>query len=278
MKTKIIRVFLALILSTSITACSSNKSNSTQTKMGSTSRNNKIATTSSTPSTNTVSSTNDSSTPSPATSDSKNNNASAKASYDNNNNNNNTAETPLKAYKAVLQNKSEFYNTNAKKTVTLSNFLANNGYVECVFKAPHFAVLDMDGDKVPEVVIELAIGNNYGEFYEVLHYTDGKVYGYLFPIRCLTGIKTDGTFGYSSGARDNGFGKLSFQGSTCITDSIGYKKSEGSTQQYELYFIDNKQVTPDKYNSFQKEQEDKKETTWYVFCQNSIDEKFPVNP
>ncbi|WP_234124470.1 hypothetical protein [Clostridium hydrogenum] len=50
----------------------------------------------------------------------------------------------------------------------------NNGVI---YKITHFALVPMDGDKIPEVVLELTVGN-YPEFYEILHYTNGKVYGY----------------------------------------------------------------------------------------------------
>ena len=36
-----------------------------------------------------------------------------------------------------------------------------------IFKVTHFTVIDMVGDKIPEVVLELAVGNNL-EFYECL--------------------------------------------------------------------------------------------------------------
>ena len=42
----------------------------------------------------------------------------------------------------------------------------------------------MDGDEVPEVVLELSVDNN-PEFYEVLHYMDDTVYGYNITYRGL---------------------------------------------------------------------------------------------
>ncbi len=55
----------------------------------------------------------------------------------------------------------------------------------------------MDGDKVREVVLELSVGNKPA-FYEVLHYMDDTVYGYLIVYRGLEGLKEDGTFSYST--------------------------------------------------------------------------------
>lgn len=203
----------------------------------------------------------------------KNSNQSSKITTSNTSNATNTA---LKAYKDVLQNKAEFYNTDAKKNMHFNNFLSKNEVFDCVFKTYNFSIVDMDGDKIPEVIIELSSNNvNYAQFYEVLHYTDNKVYGYIFSNRQLAGVKVDGTFGYSSGARDNGFGKLKFKGDTKATESIGYKKSVG--MENELYFIDNKQVTPDKYRSFQNEQSAKQEPAWYLLSQNNVDKELSSN-
>ena len=68
----------------------------------------------------------------------------------------------------------------------------------------HFTVLDIDGDKIPEVVLELSIGNNPQDF-EVLHYMNGAVYGYNIAYRGLMELKTDETFRYSNGASDTGW-------------------------------------------------------------------------
>lgn len=193
----------------------------------------------------------------------------------------NATDTALKAFKSILQNKSEFYNTDAQKNQYLKEFLANNGAFDCILKILHFTVLDMDGDKIPEVIIKLAInGHDYEDFYEVLHYIDDKVYGYIFSNRCLGGVKADGTFIYSGGASDNGFGKLKFQGSTCVTESIGYKESEGSKDDNtpnEIYFIDNKQVTSDKYESFVTEQFAKKEAIWFDISPKSIEKELSTD-
>jgi hypothetical protein len=55
-------------------------------------------------------------------------------------------------------------------------------------------------------------------------------------------------------------------------DILGYTKPDQSTDpQKEMYFINNKLVTQDKYNTFMKAQDAKKEPTWYEFSQNTID-------
>jgi hypothetical protein len=193
----------------------------------------------------------------------------------------NNANSALAAYKAVLQDKAEFYSTDNKKKVYLNGFLTNEEIYGVAFKATHLAILDMDGDKVPEVVIELITAtqlDKYPAFYEVLHYMNGEVYGYIFGIRALGALKADGTFGYSNSAFDNGFGKLRFQTATSEMDTLGYEKPANVDSTDEVFFINNKQVTSAAYDSFIKEQGTKKDATWYEFSQESIDKELSVNP
>lgn len=271
MRSKIISIFIVFLLSISITACSSNKGslntiNSSNSSSNKTSDSNSRASGNRTPDTNTQAGT--------SASDSKNGNEEVQAKPQSGNN------YAMEAYKAVLKNKTEFFSTDNKKSILLNDFLTKPEVYETTFKVLHFSVLDMDSDGVPEVVLELAVTNdNYPDFYEVLHYTDSKVYGYLFGIRSMEDLKADGTFGYSGGAADNGFGKLIFQDSTCKTNTIGYKES-GQTNSdgtiNEKYFINNKQVTEETYDSFQNGQTGKKDTVWHEFTGINIDSELSI--
>ena len=118
-----------------------------------------------------------------------------------------------------MQNKAEFFSTDNKKNVYLNDFLTNKEIYGTVFKVTHFTVLDMDGDKIPEVVLELTVGN-YVEFYEVLHYMNDKVNGYIQVLRGFENLKTDGTVRYSNSAFNNGYRKLSFETNACEASHI----------------------------------------------------------
>jgi hypothetical protein len=131
----------------------------------------------------------------------------------------------------------------------------------------------MDGDKIPEIALELTVGNNV-DFYEVLHFAeDKKVYGYNFGIRSLGDIKADGTFSWSNSAFNSGYGKLSFQSDGSVaTDNIGYRDSENNNGVVNNTFVINNQpVTEEEYQSFENEQQGKKEATWYEFSQENIE-------
>jgi hypothetical protein len=185
----------------------------------------------------------------------------------------------MEAYKAVLENKAEFFSTDNKKNIYLNDFLTNKEIYGTAFKPTRFAVLDMDGDKISEVVLELAVGSD-AEFYEVLHYTNGKVYGYIRVLRGLMQLKTDGTFTYSNSAADTGVAKLRFEPNGGETDIIlGYTKSSQNNGSISIsYFINDKPVTEEVYKSFIKEQDQKKDAVWYEFSQKNIETELSKNP
>lgn len=188
-----------------------------------------------------------------------------------------TSKNSLLAYNDVLQNKTEFINTfydeNIPKTIYLDQLLDDglNNY-----KFLNFSVLDMDGDDLPEVVIQYCLTNDYPypDFVEVLHYSKGTVYGYNFGYRSLYGLKTDGTFYWSGGADDNGYRKLRFTSDNYEYDDIGYSKPNYPTVSY---FINNQTVTESVYNDFIKSQEDKDDAIWYDFTKKNIDNQLSAD-
>jgi hypothetical protein len=257
MKIKIVSVLLVFLLSISIAGCSDSKNCLNSSNSSSTSSQKISGTSTSVPG-----------SPSSASSDSKSENTKAQILSNN---------SELEAYKAVLQNKVEFFSTDNKKNLYLNDFLTNEEIYETVFKVTHFTVLDMNGDKVPEVVLELSVGDE-PEFYEVLHYTNGVVYGYLIVYRGLEELKADGTFRFSSGAADNGWGKLIFESNDFKTHMLGYSKSsQGNANLTISYFINDKPVAEESFHSSMNEQFGKKDAVWYEFSQANIETKLSVN-
>lgn len=195
-----------------------------------------------------------------------------KSGNTNNQSSSDGADSALEAYKAVLENNSEFYSTENKKNVLFDDFLTNGEVFGTIFKPEHFTILDMDGDKVPEVVIELQAGN----FFEVLHYYKGEVEGYIYSNRQLGQLKADGTFAWSGAASYWGYGKLNFKSTSDYkTDDIGYLVGENNNGvSATTYYIDNKPVTENAFNSFAEKQEAKPDAAWYGFSQKNIDAEF----
>jgi hypothetical protein len=181
----------------------------------------------------------------------------------------------LESYKKVLQNKENFYSTDSKKDVSLNDFLANNGVYGVVFKLTRFAVIDMDGDKIPEVVLELTVGDDNVQFFEVLHNSNSKVNGYLRVLRGLGQLKEDGSYMYSNSASDSGFAKLIFEKDGTLNENIlaHCEPSKDNDATKELFYIQNKSVTDESYTAFVEEQNKKKDVTWYQFSQENIEKE-----
>ncbi|MFL0268812.1 hypothetical protein [Candidatus Clostridium radicumherbarum] len=266
MKIKIISMLLVFLLSISITGCSSSNL-STISSTSSASNTNSVSSTNNSSSTNSnkITGTNVSTNPSSTSIEGKSENT----------------ETQVSTYNpilAVLQNKAEFFSTDNKKNLYLNDFLTNIEIYGTIFKVTHFTVLDMDSDNKPEVVLELSVGNE-PQFYEILHYMNGIVYGYLIVYRGLEELKADGTFRFSNGAADNGWGKLSFEANAPKTDTLGYSKSsQGDANLTISYFINNKPVTKESFDSFANEQSGKKAAVWYEFSQKNIETILTTNP
>lgn len=188
-----------------------------------------------------------------------------------------SSENPFLAYKNVLQSKAEFITTSYAETGTKTiylNQLLDNGFDS--FKLLNFAVLDMDGDEIPEVVIQycLARDNPYPDYVEVLHYSNGTVFGYNFSYRGLYCLKNDGTFHWSNGADDNGYSKLRFTSNNCEYDVIGYCKPSLPTSSY---IIDEQTVTESVYHTFIENQDHKEDAIWYDFTEENIDNQIPTD-
>ena len=129
----------------------------------------------------------------------------------------------LEAYKAVLQNKMTFYSTDDQKSYNLNEFDYWSEQSKLPLKVVCFAVVDMDDDGIPEVVLELTSG--FDDAFEVLHYEDGKVYGFNRSYRGMTGLTSDGIYLGSNGAADGGLYKASIAKETYEQEALGYSES-----------------------------------------------------
>ena len=166
-------------------------------------------------------------------------------------------EAAMKEYKEVLRNEAEFYNTDhyaTEKNVYIRNYMeAKDIYESDIYK---FAVVDMDGDGIPEIAIETQ------EFTLILRYESNTVYGFDFNFRHMYNIRKDGSYVWNAGADNAGTNKIQF---------FGAEYSEISIESYEdiydedgdlvetIFLVNSISVTEEEYNLFVK-QRDKIET------------------
>lgn len=174
-------------------------------------------------------------------------------------------QTAEDAYRDVLLDKAEFCYAHSKEIMTLNQFLTGNDDV--ILKVLRFSVMDLDQNGTPEVILWLAreIDEYYGSI--VLRYQDGTVYGYEFVYRAMMELKYDGTFSFSSGASDNGFGMASFTEDTYVINKVTYCQSEGADR----FFVNNERATEDDFLAETYAQDAKPDAAWYDFTEENIE-------
>ncbi len=183
--------------------------------------------------------------------------------------------TNAEAYIAVLQNEIEFYTPYGHEKVYFKdcNYILYNG--EDLSAELEFAVVDMDGDGLTEVVLNN--NNGGGHYYTwLLHFEDGVVYSYDFGIRNMYNIKKDGSFSWTSYTGEYlwyGNAKIKFSGTeTEWTDLDNYKEifdEEGNWLE-SLYFIDEVPVTEEEINLYNEQYGEKEDVVWYAFTESNI--------
>lgn len=182
-------------------------------------------------------------------------------------------KSPLSAYQSVLQNKAEFFSTDANKNLNISQLnqaVSDDSGVTA--KAAKLAMVDLENDGTPEVILWLVVNNNDYYGFEVLRYQDGVVYGYTLPYRAFMDLKADGTFSFSSGAADYGFGTVKFTEKGYSVEKISYCESgyDSNNNQSISYFVDHESAAENDFLSALNKQSEKTGVTWYDFTDDNI--------
>ncbi|MDR0898237.1 MAG: SH3 domain-containing protein [Oscillospiraceae bacterium] len=105
---------------------------------------------------------------------------------------------------------------------------------------PAFSRIDLDGDGRIEVVLQLeAEFGPYGVAV-IFQPENGSMFGQIFGLRALGGLKFDGSYSYSSSAMESGIGRLRFDGTACIQTEITYSAPISYDNPTEIvYFVNN---------------------------------------
>ena len=176
----------------------------------------------------------------------------------------------MEAYRAVLKNEMEFYSVDENKSYKLNEFDCGEGEP---IVAERFAVVDMDDDGMPEVVLDFQrtwVG------VEVLHYEDGKVYGFNRPY--MPALARDGTYdGNASFAPYN----VQFYKTTSVkkgaykVEPLAYieYKDDGGNIDITSYRIGESKVSEEEFNAFVGKISDhiqENEAVWHDFTDADI--------
>ena len=126
----------------------------------------------------------------------------------------------LQLYAAVL--------TGEQEVIFVTEDASSSGDNDVV---KYFSLADMDGDGVPELVFSC-----YYDVVWILHYEDGKVYGYYFSIAPV--ITTDGVFQTDDKELSStGYARIvAFEEDGCLIEPVKNYKS-GSHERVRYYFF-----------------------------------------
>ena len=137
-------------------------------------------------------------------------------------------------YKAILLGGGEFVNIDIMdhdRKLKLENIgNTDNDDGSAKVQATQFAVVDLDGNGVDEIVVWLQINGTIDYGYEILYYLDKEVYGFTLAYRQLLQLKADGSFLVSMSAADERVCKLQLsEGSYAIEEIFGNGSQEHKT-------------------------------------------------
>ena len=186
------------------------------------------------------------------------------------------ASPAMKAFMEVLKNNTGFYMCETSyvgdqavrsyqgKHTLLRELLSDDSDSDYAGRTvEQFAVVDMDGSGVPEVVIELS---RDGERI-VFHNRNDRIYGFGFSYRGMNELKIDGTFSGSSGAASSSIGKLEFLTVECKERVLAYSDDD-------KYYVNDKQVSEDMFNSSLSKHWEKEDADWYSYSAETFEEDF----
>jgi len=181
----------------------------------------------------------------------------------------------MRIYKEILQDEAAFFSTDAQKDIKfsqLSQAVSSDNSVAA--NVSQFTVLDLDGDESMELVLRLTVNGDEYYGFEILHYQDGVVYGYTRWYRALRDLKADGSFSFSGGAADTGYGFLQFDGAS-LTEIVKAesKSSYDSNNNFSIeYFVDGRSAAEGDYLSAMNAFRHKPDATWYDFTDDNLSE------
>ena len=109
----------------------------------------------------------------------------------------------------VISGADTFFSRDFEKTLTIDDYCSTYGMDDTV-KITKYAVIDLDQDDAPEIVLGITENDQSDCGFLVLRYENGGVVGYDFTYRQMIDLKKDGTFGYLYGVADTGYARLNF--------------------------------------------------------------------
>lgn len=166
---------------------------------------------------------------------------------------------PYAAYQSVLQGESEFYHATSGAYLDMAHLKHTLTTDDLPLTVKQYGAVDLDDDRIEEVILQLSLAENDQAGFVILHYQDGAVYGYTLESRAISELKADGTFMFSGGAADWGFGTISFTSDGYEVDKVTYCDSGA-------FFVDREMAGEKQFLEAVEHQNAKESVTWYDYA------------
>ncbi len=124
------------------------------------------------------------------------------------------------------------------------------------------ALADLEQDGTPEVVLQIALGENSDCGVLVLHWENEKVWGYTFSNRQMGEIKADGTFHWSGSSSNHGIATAAFsQGKYTYHDIVWVEEVDNKGR----FYKGGEEITEDAFNSCLNQFEAQENAHWIPY-------------
>lgn len=166
----------------------------------------------------------------------------------------------------VMTGENSFWHTGAGKGMYIYH-IGDQCFDRLNVTFPRFAIADVDQDTNDEIVLAMTVGDDKYYGYLVLKSADSTVWGYEMYYRSMLSLKADGTFSFSSGASDNGFGYLNPEGDLIYLVKLAESVSDNESVSY---FLNGQKVSERQYRDAVAMQDRKPEVIWYDLSDDNI--------
>ena len=179
----------------------------------------------------------------------------------------------MEVYRSVLLEGERFYSATAGGDIDVAGLgKAVSSDEKVLLSILRFALVDMDGDSLPELLLWLKVNNDDYYGYELIRREGDKLYGYTVWYRAMSQLKEDGSFVSSGGASDCGFGRMRFQGSDFDFEPQAFSRSQpdfsgGLTT---AYYIGSDRVDKSAFDGALAAQDEKQAPEWYDCTEENI--------
>lgn len=175
-------------------------------------------------------------------------------------------------FQPVLRGNAPFFSTDLGRSVTLGDLDQVVSAEGVCAKAVKFTLADLDGDGMPEVILRLQVNEDPYFGFEILRQHGGQIYGYTMAYRALMDLKQDGTFSFSGGANDSGFGSLSFTDQGYTVHEIAYSQSgyDAGNELTVSYTVGGQAASQEEYQAAVQAQAEKESVSWHDFTDENL--------